>query len=52
MERIIGALIFAIGLAIGFVIGKEVYERPVLEKATGTSQSTSTPGDAGNVEKK
>ena len=52
MERIIGALIFAIGLAVGFVIGKEVYERPVLEKMPGTSQSTSSPGDAGNAEKK
>jgi hypothetical protein len=52
MERIIGALIFAIGLAVGFVIGKEVYERPALEKVPGTSQSTSSPSDAGNPEKK
>jgi hypothetical protein len=52
MERIIGALIFAIGLAVGFVIGKGVYERPVVEKTPGVSQSTSSPGDAGTTEKK
>jgi hypothetical protein len=39
------------GLAVGFVIGKEVYERPSIEKVPA-SQSTSNPGDAGNAEKK
>jgi hypothetical protein len=52
MERIIGAIIFAMGLAVGFMTAKTVYDRPVVERPLGTTQGTSNPGEAINPEKK
>jgi hypothetical protein len=52
MERIIGAIIFAMGLAVGFVIGKGMYDRPAVERPLGTPQGTVNPGDVSNPEKK
>jgi hypothetical protein len=52
MERIIGAIIFAMGLAVGFVIGKAMYDRPVLERPVGAQQGASNSGETINPEKK